>query len=170
MTIKTVLDTELLQEFKMTLRIENAAAADIPIGNHFDCGENSMLIQIMDTCSSWWPEPKHKFKETYQFEFLDVGDDNDLTELGCTEEQAIALTNLLKRALENRMQVVVHCHAGICRSGAVVEVAEMMGFTPVDRYRLPNARVKRLMMKELGLTYDSTNDIYSEIERQLRYY
>lgn len=153
----------------MTLWIENVAAADVPMGFHFDAGENSMLIQIMDTCSSWWPEPKHKFKEIYQFEFLDVGDDNELTEMGCTEEQAVALVELLKRAKENRMQVVVHCYAGICRSGAVVEVAEMMGFTPVDKYRLPNSRVKRLMMKELGLTYDSTNDIYQQIESRLNY-
>jgi len=158
----------------MTLWIENAAAADIPIGNHFDCGENSMLIQIADPeilgVKGYMPVPKHKFKEMHQFEFLDIGDDNPHSgHLGCSEEQAKQIVDLLKHALENRMQVVVHCFAGICRSGAVVEVAEMMGFTPVERYRLPNARVKRLMMKELGLTYDSTNDIYSEIERRLKY-
>lgn len=152
----------------MTLWIENVAAADVPMGFHFDAGENSMLIQIMDTCSSWWPEPKHKFKEIYQFEFLDVGDDNELTEMGCTEEQAVALVELLKHAKENRMQVVVHCYAGICRSGAVVEVAEMMGFTPVDKYRLPNSRVKRLMMKALNLTYDSTGDIYDQIVARIK--
>ena len=150
----------------MTLWIENIGAADAAKGNHFDCGENSMLIQIRDIGSDWWPTPKHKFKEIHQFEFLDVGDDSDLLDFGCTEEQAI---DLLKHALENRMQVVVHCWQGICRSGAVVEVGEMMGFTPTERYRLPNARVKRLMMKELGLTYDSTNDIYAEIERRLKY-
>jgi len=155
----------------MTLWIENVPAIAIPTADHFAAGENSMLIQIMDTCSSWWPEPKHKFKEVYKFEFLDIGDDaGELEEFGCTEEQAVALVELLKRAQENRMQVVVHCHAGICRSGAVVEVAEMMGFTPVERYRLPNSRVKRLMMRELGLTYDSTNDIYSQIERRLNYF
>jgi len=44
--------------------------------------------------------------------------------------------------------------AGICRSGAVVEVATMMGFTASDRYRQPNLRVKHKMMKVLGLTYE----------------
>jgi len=52
------------------------------------------------------------------------------------------------------MNVIVHCHAGICRSGAVVEVASMMGFTPTDRYRQPNMRVKQKMMKVLGWTYE----------------
>jgi protein-tyrosine phosphatase len=51
------------------------------------------------------------------------------------------------------MNVVVHCHAGICRSGAVVEVASMMGFTPADRLRIPNMRVKHKMMQVLGWTY-----------------
>ena len=55
-----------------------------------------------------------------------------------------------------RSNVLVHCHAGICRSGAVVEVGSMIGFTPTERYRQPNLRVKRKMMKELGLTYDET--------------
>ena len=60
----------------------------------------------------------------------------------------------MRRALDKHMNVVVHCHAGICRSGAVVEVAEMMGFTPTDRYRQPNLRVKHKMMKVLEWTYD----------------
>jgi hypothetical protein len=37
----------------------------------------------------------------------------------------------------------------------VVEVATMMGFTPSDRYRQPNLRVKHKMMKVLGWTYDA---------------
>jgi protein tyrosine phosphatase len=50
---------------------------------------------------------------------------------------------------------VVHCHAGLCRSGAVVEVATMMGFTQCDKLRIPNMRVKHRMMKALGWTYDA---------------
>jgi protein tyrosine phosphatase len=53
------------------------------------------------------------------------------------------------------MNVLVHCHAGICRSGAVVEVGTILGFTPTERFRLPNLRVKHKMMKALGLTYDA---------------
>ena len=58
--------------------------------------------------------------------------------------------------MENSMNVLVHCHAGVCRSGAVVEVGSMMGFTPTDKnIRIPNLRVKQKMMKSLGWTYDS---------------
>ena len=72
-----------------------------------------------------------------------------------TQEQADELVRLLQHALDNSMNVLVHCHAGICRSGSVVEVGQMMGFTPTERFRMPNLRVKHFMMKSLGLTYDS---------------
>ena len=53
------------------------------------------------------------------------------------------------------MNVMVHCHAGICRCGAVTEVGTMMGFTATEKFRMPNLRVKHRMMKVLGLTYDA---------------
>jgi hypothetical protein len=42
-----------------------------------------------------------------------------------------------------------------------------MGFSDFDTYRIPNSRVKRLMMKELGLTYDAKNEIYDVIRNKL---
>lgn len=135
--------------------IENISWDDCKNGWHYDCGDNAMLIQIADP-ATFFPTPKHAFKEIHQFEFLDAEDgDNFPEEAMISDEQAQELVNLLNKALENRMNVVVHCHAGICRSGAVVEVATMMGFTPSDRYRQPNLRVKHRMMKALGWTYDS---------------
>ena len=139
--------------------IENVARDDIPTGNHFDAGENSMLIQISDPASGF-PTPKHQFKEVHQFEFLDIETDDveknpDWEEAAITDAQAVELARLLQHALEYRMNVVVHCHMGICRSGAVVEVGVILGFTETERFRLPNLRVKQKMMKALGMTYDA---------------
>lgn len=157
--------------------IENVAAADIPEGNHFACGANAMLIQISDPKAPetdhhpatypWIPQPKHEFKERHVFQFLDVGDDDELVEFGCTPEQAKELVRLLRHALDNRMNVVVHCMAGICRSGAVVEVGTLMGFVDPGKYRIPNTRVKRLMMEELGMTYNGIGEIYDNIQNAL---
>lgn len=136
--------------------IENVAAADIPTRFHHDAGENSMLIQIMDTATTWWPTPKHNFKETHRFEFLDV-ERNDIVSdevMKISDEQAEQIVKLLQHALENRMNVVVHCFAGICRSGAVCEVGVMMGFQDTEKFRQPNLLVKHKMMKVLGWTYD----------------
>jgi predicted protein tyrosine phosphatase len=147
--------------------IDNVPMAAIEYAEHYDCGPNSMLIQILDPCMEF-PVPKYKFKEIYQFEFLDIGDDDkDFSDFEITVEQSVRIVNLLKHALENRMNVVCHCHAGIARSGAVVEVATMMGFQDFGSFRIPNSRVKRLMMKELGLTYDATNEIYEIIRNNL---
>jgi len=134
--------------------IENVAAADIPTGFHHDVGPNSMLISICDP-AGWRPEAKQQFKERHDFEFLDAEDDDGFPEESkISDAQAEQIIELLQRALENRMNVVVHCTAGICRSGAVVEVGVMMGFNDCEKYRQPNLRVKHKLMKQLGWTYN----------------
>lgn len=139
----------------MTPWIQNVSLADIPKGFHIDAGINSMLIQIVDPAMEF-PTPKHQFREVHQFEFLDLeADDKWGEEFKITDEQAEQLVRLLQHALENRMNVVVHCVAGVCRSGAVCEVGVMMGFRDTEVYRSPNLMVKHKMMKVLGWTYDS---------------
>ena len=136
--------------------IQNVALADIPKGHHIRVGENSMLIQIVDPGMEF-PRPLHQFKETHQFEFLDVEEKDQVLEeaMKCSHEQAAELVRLLQHALDQRMDVVVHCHAGICRSGAVAEVGVMLGFDDAESFRSPNLLVKHRMMKALGWTYDS---------------
>lgn len=134
--------------------IENVAADDIPKKFHHNCGENSMLISIVDP-ASWRPTPAHKFKEIHNFEFLDAEDSDGFPdEAKISDEQAQELVRLLQHALANNMNVVVHCYAGLCRSGAVAEVGVMMGFQDCERFRSPNLRVKHKMMKILEWSYD----------------
>ncbi len=134
--------------------IQNVSLANISKGHHIAVKENSMLIQIVDPGTEF-PTPKQKFKEIHQFEFLDAEKDDNLEEeFKITDAQAEELVGLLQHALEHRMDVVVHCHAGICRSGAVVEVGVMMGFDDTEVFRSPNLLVKHKMMKLLGWTYD----------------
>ena len=147
----------------MTQRfIENVSKQDVALGFHMDAGPNAMLIRIQDPATFFGKiARKEMFKEVYEFEFLDAEDADGFEEdAKISDTQAELLVGLLKRAQEKHMNVVVHCHAGICRSGAVVEVATIMGFTPSDRYRQPNLRVKHKMMKVLGLTYDSDEKSY----------
>lgn len=142
--------------------IENVSWDDVKHGNHTDMGKNAMLIQIANP-ASFFPEPKCDFDDVYQFEFLDA-EDSDIERYGeeplISDAQAETLVDLLKYAYKNNMNVLCHCHAGICRSGAVVEVGSIMGFTPTNRFRQPNLRVKHKMMRCLGLTYDSTEKPY----------
>lgn len=131
--------------------IENCAASDVSMGYHYACGENAMLISITDP-AGWKPKKYHTFKEVHEFEFLDAEDEDDFPdEAKISDEQAEQIVALLKHALDNHMNVVVHCYAGVCRSGAVVEVATKMGFTATDRFRDPNKRVLNKMMNVLGI-------------------
>jgi hypothetical protein len=134
--------------------IENVSLGDIPKGRHHNAGENSMLIQIVDPAMEF-PVPMHKFKETHQFEFLDLEQGDAFgEEFKVTDQQAEQLVDLLQHALAKRMNVVVHCVAGVCRSGAVTEIGVMMGFDDCEGFRSPNLMVKHKMMKKLGWTYD----------------
>ena len=142
----------------MTIRwIENVSKQDVKLGFHMDPGPNAMLIRIQDPATEFGEIARaDMFKEVHEFEFLDAEDDDGFEEdAKISDEQAAELVRLLEHALEKSMNVVVHCHAGICRSGAVVEVGTMMGFTAAERLRIPNMRVKHKMMKVLGWTYDS---------------
>ena len=134
--------------------IQNVSLADIPKGFHMDPGINCMLIQIVDPCMEF-PTPKYEFRETHQFEFLDLEETDPWgEEFKVTDEQAEKLVALLQRALDNRMNVIVHCVAGVCRSGAVCEIGIMMGFRDTEVYRSPNLMVKHKMMRVLGWMYD----------------
>ena len=135
--------------------IQNVALSDIKKGFHIEPGPNAMLIQIVD-CGMEFPHPAREFKEVHQFEFLDVEEKDEVLEeaMKCSHEQAAELVRLLQHALANRMNVIVHCVAGVCRSGAVCEVGVMLGFDDTEAFRSPNLLVKHRMMKALGWTYD----------------
>lgn len=136
--------------------IGNFSLADVKKGQNYDAGINSMLIQISDPASEP-PIPAHQFRETHRFEFLDLEEKDAWGhEFKVTDEQAVAIVRLLQHALAENMNVVVHCHAGVCRSGAVCEVGVMMGFRDSGTYRSPNLMVKHKMMKVLGWTYEDT--------------
>lgn len=126
--------------------IENCSRFDIITGMHADAGENSMLIQISDIISEQ-PTPLKKFKEIHQFSFEDIEEDE---EWAISNEQAQEIAELLRHAQKNHMNVIVHCHAGLCRSGAVVECGIMLGFNEPDRLRIPNTLVKKKIMQALG--------------------
>ena len=70
-------------------------------------------------------------------------------------DNILSIWFLMEMFCNNRMNVVVHCFAGICRSGAVCEVGVAMGFDDTERFRAPNLLVKHRMMKALGWTYDA---------------
>lgn len=135
--------------------IQNVSLSDVKRGLHPNAGPNAMLIQICDPDMDY-PTPAYSFKEVHQFKFLDIEEQHECLneEWRCSQEQANRLVALLQHALANQMNVIVHCHAGVCRSGAVCELGVMMGFEDTEVFRSPNLLVKHRMMRALGWTYD----------------
>ena len=135
--------------------IQNTSMSDVKRGTHRNPGPNAMLIQICDPPGDF-PEPHFTFQEVHQFQFLDVERDTEVLDeaMRCSQAQADELVRLLQHAQANDMNVVVHCHAGVCRSGAVCEVGVMIGFQDTYVFRSPTLLVKHGMMRNLGMLYD----------------
>ena len=133
--------------------IENISLDDVRKGYHYDPGFNSMLIQIVDPGTEF-PTPKYQFRKVYQFYFLDVEDnepDGCLYDAAITNADARGIAEALREALAEEMNLVVHCHMGVARSGAVAEVGVMIGFRDTEKFRIPNLMVKHKLMHYLGL-------------------
>jgi len=135
--------------------VQNVSLSDVRKGHHIRVGDNAMLIQIVDPDMEH-PEPAYPFKEIHKFKFLDIEENDECIDPNwkIQDEQAEQLVELLQHALENKMDVVCHCVAGICRSGAVAEVGVMLGFDDAEAFRSPNLLVKHKMMQKLGWLYD----------------
>lgn len=139
--------------------IQNIAAMDVPMGFHWTPQKGSILIQIADNDVVNFPIPSHNFDEIYQFKFLDVEEHTEVIDpaMKISELQAAAIVEILEYALAHNMDVVVNCHAGVCRSGAVCEVGVIMGFQDTKRFRAPNLLVKKKLLTKLYGTYDETS-------------
>ena len=134
--------------------IENIGIDEVRKGYHYDPGPNAMLIQIVDPGTEF-PKPKHKeWRRIHQFFFLDVDDtdhDKFYFDAAITNEDAKGIAAALQEAWNEGMNVVVHCHMGVSRSGAVAEVGTIMGFRDVGKFRVPNLMVKKKLMEQLGM-------------------
>ena len=139
----------------------NLSRFDVITGLHEYVPTNSVIIQICDN-NQEFPEPKHKFMEQHQFHFEDI--EYEDADLACSQDQADAIALVLQRGLQEGFNVFVHCFAGLCRSGAVVEVAKQMGYNEPDKIRLPNELVVAKLRKALGLPCISIRKLTNFIE------
>ena len=133
--------------------IQNVSMWAIRNGEHLYT-PNDVLIQITDNdCPP--PVPLREFAKVYQFQFMDLEECENTAamELACTYNQASTMAGILQSSLANGHNVIVHCHAGLCRSGAVAEIGVMMGFEDTGVTRMPNLLVKKRMMQALGWGY-----------------
>lgn len=132
-------------------KIENVPQIAVELGTHKLPAKGTILIQITDPDGVFvTPKFEDDFHHIEQFKFYDVTEPlwgNDKLLEPITEEQASELAGILDFAREYNYNVLVHCAAGICRSGAVTEVGVIMGFQAVHDNRMPNVEVKSKMLR-----------------------
>ena len=133
--------------------IVNVPLSDVERGTH-KVSEKMCLIQITDPLTEP-PTPKHSFNRVSQYRFLDLEESSfpELDDAKITYDVAEKIAEDLKWAMDNDHDVIVHCHAGRCRSGAVAEVGIILGFDDTGRERQPNLMVKHYLMRVLGMYY-----------------
>ena len=137
--------------------ITNLSKFDVATGLHEDVPVRSVLIQILEVGEKF-PEPKFHFQEIHQFHFDDIEED---TAESISQDQADAIALILQRGLSEGFNVFVHCFAGLCRSGAVVEIGVEMGFNPPDKIRLPNTLVMKKLKKALGIEINENTSVFA---------
>ncbi|MCP4437531.1 MAG: hypothetical protein GY810_01075 [Aureispira sp.] len=134
--------------------IQNVSFDDIKKGNH-RVSDSMMLIQIVDIDRNY-PRALMDFDITVGYKFLDLEEKDVFTcdwDPKISVDQAKGILFNLLLAKERKMDVVVHCHMGVCRSGAVAEVGVMLGFEDAENWRQPNLLVKKRLMDILGWGY-----------------
>jgi protein tyrosine phosphatase len=128
--------------------IQNVSMSNIIKGNHAYINRNTALIQIQDYGCFSFAKPAKRFLLTNQYAFDDHDDPTRISNI--STEQAKSIADVLTHCFTNKINVIVHCHAGICRSGAVAEVGIIMGFHDRANNRIPNVLVKSKILNALG--------------------
>lgn len=133
--------------------IQNVSRQDIVDGKHFEVGDNTILIQILDAGEDF-PDPKFNPLERYYFAFSDEWNSKGVL---ATEKESIqpaqaeAIAKVLRHAAEIKANVLVHCLVGECRSSAISAAAKTIGFSvlPNKKNNRPNQRVLSMVLEKL---------------------
>jgi predicted protein tyrosine phosphatase len=131
--------------------IGNYSFTDIYKGLHHLEPGRTVLIRIADVAHMFEDRDVKHFKDFASVMEFNFQDNEDVENGAMVESQARNMADFLRRAFADNQNVVVHCHAGLCRSGAVTDAGVAFGFQDAETFRTPNLHVKKLLFKHLGL-------------------
>ncbi len=123
--------------------IANFSLDEVKNGNHIILNNDAILIQICDPKTNFPISPyENSFVKVFKFSFLDTN--FSVEPRAINDYQAEKIAEALNFAKKNNLNIIVHCHAGISRSGAIVEVGTLIGFEILKNHkqpRIPNTLV-----------------------------
>lgn len=132
------------------VNISRATAEKMP----WIVGNKDWLISI-HSCGKNPANITAKFGKVFRFEFDDLHEFEPPNHQPINEQQAKEIAEIIRNAEKEEITCLwVHCDAGVCRSGAVVAAAMLLGHKPDDEVsneRIPNEVVFHAIRKALGL-------------------
>ncbi len=144
-----------MEPFPLTcINLSRELAESVP----FDVGHRDWLISISDT-DSRDANVTAPFGRILFMKFDDIDDDDSQAVkygwVPFSDGQAAKLAYFTQWAMKEEKNLYVNCHAGVSRSGAVVEALKLVGFRYVENeyspYMIPNATVLKKLRIALGL-------------------
>lgn len=125
-------------------------------GHNFPFGtdENDWLISITDSNGT-------DVKVEFQFQRILFMQFNDTQKIGkgeITDDQAAEIARFIKEAKELGKNIWVNCHAGICRSGAIVSLLVDLGWEYADSRESPGRIPNHLV-------YDKVRKHFPELKQ-----
>lgn len=138
-------------------KIVNLSMSDVVQGRFPDwCDQNTILVQIQDvdhapTARFANVKKRGRFVRVVQMRFDDVDNYTVKYYTPISDDQAKQLADIIKLAKDANLNIAVHCHAGLCRSGAVVEAAVRYGFDDPKKDRFPNKLVLQKLTQLLDV-------------------
>lgn len=135
--------------------IQNISRRACQTGGH---KPGDILIQISDVGLAF-PTPFHKFQMVGKFKFDDIMDESSPNAISV--DDGLAIYEMLNFALSEGLNVIVHCTAGLCRSGGVVAAGIRMGFEDTGTIRQPNTLVTKRVLQPSGLVIDETTSAFA---------
>lgn len=126
-------------------RIQHVSLENYRQGHFFPA---DVVIRIVDESALFGSD--RPAMETHHFVFGDL-DENQPSAI--QSSQADQIVTILKTAQEAQHNVLVHCVAGVSRSGAVAQFAvDFLGFEDANHqrnWRIPNAAVLKALKRSL---------------------
>jgi protein tyrosine phosphatase len=131
--------------------IQNISLSNAINGIHYFVPHKTVLIRIQDFGNTVF---QPVLFEVHKFCFNDNDDPNDTSNI--TIEQANQIANILKNCKDKGYNIVVHCIAGLCRSGAIADVGILYGFEDTETKKIPNMLVKNRLKECFNMKVDYT--------------
>lgn len=145
----------------------NTSIENIEEGIMFPLNSKTILISIVDYNSNPAKIPNiNKYKNIFRFYFADItqeemdflGKYNELSDWakGINQNISKRIAKLLILAKKHKLDVIIHCSAGVSRSGAIAEILiQVLGYkeSKLSNIRSINKTVFLMILKNLKINY-----------------